>query len=116
MPIQNRTDGDIVVLSNFGRLMDDPRHFDASRDVGEMIEKGFRKFVLELRGVNVLGSSGFGLLMTITRLIRKHDGEVVLMSPSRVMEKLLDEMRMDHYWEVCKDIDEAKSYLDDELP
>ena len=40
MPIQNRADGDIVVLSNFGRLMDDPRHFDASRDVGEMIDKG----------------------------------------------------------------------------
>ena len=62
-----------------------------------------------------MGSSGFGLLMTITRLVRKHGGEVVLMSPSRVMEKLLDEMRMDHYWEVCKDIDEAKRYLDDEL-
>ena len=29
MPMHSRSDGEVVVLSNFGRLMDDPRHFDA---------------------------------------------------------------------------------------
>jgi anti-sigma B factor antagonist len=112
MPIHIRADGEVVVLSNFGRLMDDPKHFDARRDVEEMLDQGFMKFILELRGVGTMGASGFGLLMTITRLIRKQGGEVVLASPSRGMEKLLDEMQMDDYWEVCEGIDEAKDYLD----
>ena len=111
MAIQIRADGDLVVLSSFGRLMDDPRHFDASRDVEEMLDQGFRKFVLELRGVGTMGASGFGLLMTITRLIRKRGGEVVLTNPSRGMETLIEEMRMDDYWEVCAGIGEAKEYL-----
>ena len=35
MPLNIRTDGDIVILSNFGRLMNDPRYIDASRDTSD---------------------------------------------------------------------------------
>ena len=47
-----------MVLSNFGRLLNDPRHFDASRDVREELEQGHRAFVLDLDGLRDLGSVG----------------------------------------------------------
>lgn len=107
MAVNGRMEGDVVILSGFGRLMNDPRHFDASRDVQELVDRGYRKYVLDLRGVGALGASGIGLLMTLTRLVRKHDGEAVLSALSRPMEKLLDELRMDAYWEVFDSADDA---------
>jgi anti-sigma B factor antagonist len=109
MSVHIRVDGDYVILSNFGRLMNDPKHFDASRDVDEMLAKGYRKFVLELRGVGTLGDSGLGLLMTITRLVRQYGGDVALAAPSSGMEKLLNDMQMESYWDVFTDVEKAKA-------
>ncbi|MCA1685176.1 MAG: STAS domain-containing protein [Planctomycetia bacterium] len=112
MPINVRFEADVAVLSNFGRLLNDPRHFDASRDVRAELELGRRKFVLDLVGLRDIGSAGLGLLMTLTRLIRKYDGDAVLANLGPDLEKFLDEMRMDTYWEIFKTIDEAKAYYD----
>ena len=112
MPINIRFEGDVVVLSNFGRLLNDPRHFDASRDVRAELDQGRRKFVFDLVGLRDVGSAGLGLLMTLTRLIRQYDGDAVLAELGPDTEKFLDEMRMDSYWEMFKDVEEAKSYFD----
>jgi anti-sigma B factor antagonist len=116
MPVHVRFGGSVVVLSNFGGLMNDPRHFDAIRDVQDLLDQGHRDFVLELRGIGELGPGGLGVLVTITRLVRRHDGEVVLARPSRSMEKLIDEMQMDTYWEVFPSVEEAAASFDHETP
>lgn len=111
MAVHIRVENDVVIVSNFGRLMDDPRHFDAAKDVGEMIEQGFRNFALELKGVNEMGDSGMGLLITITRTIRKASGDVVLISPSRSMQRILTDMQLDDYWDVVPNVDAAAEYF-----
>ncbi len=112
MPINIRFDGGVVVLSNFGRLLNDPRHFDASRDVRAVLEQGHREFVLDLVGLRDLGAAGLGLLTTLTRLIRQYEGDAVLADLGTQTEKFLDEMRMDSYWEMFPDVEEAKAYFD----
>ena len=111
MAVNVRADGDLVILSNFGGLMNDPRHFDVSRDVQELLDQGCRKFVLELRGVGELGASGVGLLVTITRLIRKNGGEVVVARPSKAMVGTIAEMQLDDYWDCFEDVQDAKAAL-----
>jgi anti-sigma B factor antagonist len=100
-------DDDVVVLSGFGRLMNDPRHFDAGRDVHELVTRGYRKYVIELRGVAALGPSGIGLLVTLTRLIRQHDGDAVLAGVADPMGRRLDDLQLDAYWEVFERVEDA---------
>ncbi|MDR3633364.1 MAG: STAS domain-containing protein [Isosphaeraceae bacterium] len=111
MPVNVRVVNEVVVLSNFGRLMNDPRHFDASRDVQDLIDRGYRKYVLELRGLGAMGTSGVGLLVTLARLVRKHDGEIVLAAPTPAMERLLEELRLDSFWDVFPGVEEAVASL-----
>lgn len=111
MAVNVRVDGGVVVLSNFGRLMNDPRHFDAGRDVRALLDQGHRAFVLELGGLRDIGPSGLGLLTTLTRLIRQSGGEAVLARPAPPVEAFLDEMRMDAYWEIFSTTEEATAYL-----
>jgi anti-sigma B factor antagonist len=111
MPIQTRIDGDLVVLSNLGRLMDDPRHFDAARDVQALLDEGHRAFVIELGHVRELGTSALGLLVTLTRLVRRHDGEVVLARLTPELDDWLDSMKLDDYWDRYDSVDEAAEAL-----
>jgi anti-sigma B factor antagonist len=109
MPVNIRVDDDVVIVSNFGRLMNDPRHFDAGRDVGEMLDRGYKAFILELRGLGGVGDSGLGLLLTITRMIRQQGGEVVLAAPGHGVRHTIEEMKLDDYWELFDSVDEAKA-------
>jgi anti-anti-sigma factor len=54
-----------------------------------------------------MGSSGLGLLLTITRLVRRRGGDVVLISPGRGLEKTIREWRMDAVWECVESVEEA---------
>jgi anti-sigma B factor antagonist len=114
MPLNVEVDEHVVVLSNFGRLMNDPRYVDASRDVRELLDQGFQSFILDLDNVRETGSSFLGLLMTITRRIRQDGGEVVLARLNPHMEKFIDMMQMDDYWDIFKNVAEAKAFFNRE--
>ena len=110
MALNIRTQDGVTVLSNFGRLMNDPKHFDAAADVHDRLDLGEREFVLEMNGVHETGGSFLGLLMTITREIRKRGGDVVLARPSPAIRRLVLDMHLDDFWDVFDDLDEAVAF------
>ena len=111
MAIHVRFEGEVAILGGIAGLMNDPRHFDAGRDVGELLDRGILRFVLDMDHVRETGSTVLGLLTTLTRKIRQADGEAVLANLTRPMEKFLDEMRMDAYWDVFDDAESAVEFL-----
>lgn len=112
MPLNYRFDGDVVILSNFARMMNDPRYVDAARDLDELIDRGATRFVIDLSGARETGASLLGLLMTLSRRIRQADGEVVLANLGREMSSfLLGEMQLEDYWDVLPSVAEAVDFL-----
>lgn len=112
MAIHVRFEREVAVLSGVACLMNDPRHFDALRDVTELIDQGYRRFVLEMGSVRETGPTILGLLTTLIRKIRQAEGEAVLANLTRPMANFLDEMRMDAYWDVFDDAEEAVWFLE----
>jgi len=108
MVLDFRIDGDVVILSNFGGLMNDPRHFDAGREVRDLLDQGFRKFILEMANIREIADTALGLLMTLTRQIRQANGEIVLAKPGQGVVEFLAEMRMEEYWTIAGTVDEAR--------
>jgi anti-anti-sigma factor len=111
MALHIRIDGEIAILSNFARLMNDPRYVDAAREVHELLDQGIQNFVIELSGLRETGASFLGVLMTITRQIRQRSGEVVLAHCSKEVEKYIAMMQMDDFWDVFSSVDEATGFL-----
>jgi len=112
MAMNIRFDDSVAILSNFARLMNDPRYVDAARDVHDLLDQGIRNFVIELAGVKETGSSILGVFMTITRAIRGAGGEAVLAHSSRDVAKYLAEMQLDDYWDVYGTVAEAKGFFE----
>jgi anti-anti-sigma regulatory factor len=111
MAIHVRFSGSVAILSGVARLMNDPRHFDAGIEVRELLDQGYRGFVLELGGVRETGATLLGLLMTLTRRIRQDRGEVALANVSPQLERFLAEMNMEDYWDVFRHADDAAEFL-----
>ena len=111
MALNIRIDEDIAILSNFARLMNDPRYVDASRDVQELLDQGLRNFVIELAGVKETGDSFLGVLMTITREIRRQGGDAVLAHCSPEVEKCIGMMQLDDYWDLFRKVDDAVEFF-----
>jgi anti-sigma B factor antagonist len=116
MAMNVRIDDGVAILSNIGRLMNDPRHFDAGRDVEELLDQGVRSFIIELREVGSLGPAGLGLLTTLTRTVRRDGGELILAGVRPALEKHFEEMGMDTYWEIFPGVAEAKSFFERRRP
>ena len=112
MPLNARFVGEVALLGNVGRSMNNPRYNDAGREVDELLDQGLRKFVIEMRAVRETGSPLLGVLMTITRRIRASGGEVVLADVSRNVREFIDEMRMDDYWDLHDSVEDAVAALD----
>jgi hypothetical protein len=110
MPIHVRFEGDVAILSNVGRSMNDPRYLDAGQEVRELLSQGCRSFVVELSGIHAPGPPLLGVLMTVTRQVRKERGEVVLANLSRDMKTFLDEMRLEEFWDVYRDVAQATGH------
>ena len=111
MPLNIRIDGDVVILSSFGRLMNDPRYVDAGRDVRSLLDQGRRNFVLDLSGVHETGASLLGVLLTVTRQIRQYGGETALAHLSPDTRSFIEKMQLDDYWDIFKNVEEAREFF-----
>jgi anti-anti-sigma regulatory factor len=111
MSLNIRTDGDLAVLSNVARLMNDPRYSTAGADLDPLLDQGIKQFAIELAGVNETGSALMGFLMTLTRRIRAAGADVVLIRCSPAVSQFVEEMQLDDYWELLPALDEAHAYF-----
>lgn len=111
MVLSIRHDGDVTILGNFGRFMNDPRYVDAAREVDELLDQGERCFIMEMSGVNETGGSFLGVLMTMTREIRKAGGEVVMARVGGHVSGYLAEMYLDEHWDIFPTVDAARRFF-----
>jgi anti-anti-sigma regulatory factor len=111
MGLHIRIEGRLVVLSNVGNLLNDPAHTDAAFQIRDLLEQGYRAFILELNDLHEIGKVLPGLLVTWTRQIRQAKGEIVLVSRADRFQKYLEGMRLDDYWDTFRTVPEAAAFL-----
>lgn len=111
MVLSIRHDGDVTILGNFGRFMNNPRYVDAAREVDELLDLGERCFIMEMSGVRETGGGFLGVLMTMTREIRKAGGEVVMARVGGPVSAYLAEMHLDEHWDIFPTVDAARRFF-----
>lgn len=77
--------------------------------VSDAIQDGVKKFVIDLREVRYISSSGIGLLITILTKMRNVGGEVLLTAPSEHVKKLLIITKLNQIFTVFDSVEEFKS-------
>jgi anti-sigma B factor antagonist len=98
--IRQRNFSEVVVLDLTGRLwiLDLPL-----RDLlNGLLSNGQRYFVLNLGGVEYIDSSGLGQLVSIWGSIRKQNGHMTILNPTKRVRRLFEITRLHTVFEICE--------------
>lgn len=88
MRVKTEMKDDIAIVHANGKLMGGPES-DALRDeVKRLLEDGVRKFVINLKGVPWINSTGLGALMSVYTSIQREDGALKLCHVSDRIQSL----------------------------
>lgn len=110
MRIDDRMDGDVLMLSVRDRRLD-ARNAAALKDaIAAFVTAGSESIVLDLSDVEFIDSSGLGAIMSALKLLGRK-GDLVIAAPREPVEALFKLTRMDQVFRIYPSAAEARQAL-----
>ena len=107
MQAGTRQVGDVILVDVSGRITLGEGNVMLREIVRELADKGNKRIVLNLAGVNYIDSSGMGELVKTHTTIRNNGGELKLASLSKRVHDLLQMTRLSSVFDIHKDENSA---------
>ncbi len=107
--VKNESGYDIIYLK--GNLMEKHEAQTMLGEINEMIEQGHNKFLLHLKDLKYMNSSGIGILIGILTKARNAGGEVAVTGLSPKMNQLLVVTKLNSVFKITESIKEAAHLL-----
>ncbi len=83
------TSGDIGIYHLKGNLIGETDGIPITESFSEKLGEGTRQFIIDLKELQHINSSGLGVLITLLTKARKVGGELMLANPSDYIKNLL---------------------------
>src|SRR5213596_2264219 len=97
---------DVVVVDVEGQLIVGNRQ-ELKQKVLDELERGERKFVIDFSQTGYIDSSGLGVLVSISKKIREHGGELRLANLSGDLMNLFQGHKLDTLFQIADTCDRA---------
>jgi len=110
MKVSTSRNNGVCVLSLAGDLLGDSEAALLSA-IGDLIEEGENRFVVDLNGVGFMNSAGLGELVRVTAQVNLREGQLVLTNVSPFIAGVLRATSLDRFFNVCNTMDEALASL-----
>ncbi len=103
MRFRTRDEGKVTIIDLSGKLMGGADS-DVFRDlVHGLIEKGRKRIIVNLAGINWINSTGVGILITGYTTLRKSGGDLKLLNVSTKIESMLYVTKLNLIFECFND-------------
>ena len=106
MQIERSVLQDAVVVRMEGRFEFGTRH-EYKRLIGQIVQEGHRRLVLDLEGVTFLDSSALGLLLLTHQNFKLKNGNFSLVKPTGYVRQVLELANLPRVIPVYDSVDEA---------
>lgn len=108
MTFQVNTEGDVTVIAVEGQLIVGNRQ-ELKQTVLDALEEGSRKFLIDFAGTGYIDSSGLGVLVSLSKKIREHGGELRLANLNDDLRSLFELTKLDTLFQISKSREEAQA-------
>ena len=105
---------DVLVYYVKGYLTDDSNAYDFIRDMRKMINEEEGKFVVDLSGVDLMISSGIGILATIVTSAKRAEPDLRFAAIPHKVQQTMTIVGLMHAIEAYPSIDEAIAAFSEE--
>jgi anti-sigma B factor antagonist len=107
MKVNDRVDGDIVVIEFAGKVIPGEDITAFHRKIRLHLDRHHKSFVIDMGQVEWISSAGLGALIGAYASVRKAEGKLVLANAKSV-QSLLHLTRLTEVFEIYDSCDEAK--------
>jgi anti-sigma B factor antagonist len=94
-------EGDVCVVSVEGQLIVGNRQ-ELKQKVLDEIERGERKFLVDFIQTGYIDSSGLGVLVSLSKKIREHGGELRLTNLNEDLKTLFELTKLDTLFQIAE--------------
>jgi anti-sigma B factor antagonist len=101
---------DVTILDVEGQLIVGNRQ-ELKQKVLEELENGERKFLIDFERTGYIDSSGLGVLVSLSKKIREHGGELRLANLNEDLRTLFELTKLDTLFQITNSREEALSSL-----
>ncbi len=88
MTIKEKMHGSVAVISLKGNLMGEPDTENLRDKIYSLLQEGFTKIVVDMKGVRWISSSGLGTLIAALTSVRNKTGDLRLANITEKVESL----------------------------
>lgn len=96
-----KKNGDVVVVDVEGQLIVGNRQ-ELKQKVLDELEKGDRKFLIDFAQTGYIDSSGLGVLVSLSKKIREHGGELRLADLNDDLQTLFELTKLDTLFQISE--------------
>ena len=107
MKIKQVVKDDIMVLELSGKIMGGPDHDKFKGEITEILEKDFKKIILDLDGVPWINSTGLGILISGFTSIKNADGRMRICNVKDRVRSIFYMSQLENVFEVHTSMDET---------
>lgn len=93
--------GDVVIVDVEGQLIVGNRQ-ELKQKVLDELEKGERKFLIDFAQTGYIDSSGLGVLVSLSKKIREHGGELRLADLNDDLQTLFELTKLDTLFQIAE--------------
>ncbi len=101
----------VVILSLAGKIMGGPEATEINDKFNQLLDEKKLKIVIDLDQVEWMNSSGLGILIQATTLLKNNQGRLKLVNISERIQNLLKITKLSGIFETSDSIEEAVSSL-----
>jgi anti-sigma B factor antagonist len=99
--------GSIVVLELTDNIIGSPESVEINQNITQHLDEGSLNFVVDLSKVDIMNSSGLGILIAGLITIKKKNGNLKVAGANDMIRRLLKVTKLDSVFELYDDLDKA---------
>ncbi|HLP15145.1 MAG TPA: STAS domain-containing protein [Bacteroidota bacterium] len=111
MKIKTELKGDIAVLAPKGSLVGGEETDELRTAVGQLIEKGNKKLIIDLSGVDYMNSTAIGALVSAHTSYANRDGSVILVGVNKKITNIFVVTKLSRIFQIEDDQIQAELSL-----
>ncbi|MGQ9896275.1 MAG: STAS domain-containing protein [Acidobacteriota bacterium] len=104
--LEKKTNG-VCLLEVVGRLAPSTAQEELTTRVDDLIASGHTNFLIDLRGVSYISSTGVGSLIECYHHAERAGGKLKLLNPSQAVRQILTVSKLDSVFDICTDEEAA---------
>ncbi|MCD6116628.1 STAS domain-containing protein [bacterium] len=107
--IEKRDDISIIAIDSTN--LGGPGANQLSDNIRSLIDKGSKKFIIDMKKVEWMNSSGLGILIAALNTVKTREGELCLLNIQKKTEQLLAITKLNRVFKIYKTEEEAVAGL-----